>query len=890
MANANITAGSVVWNFEVDKAAFNSGLAEAQAQAKATGAAINKSISTTASDVADSMNSVANSIGSVLTKIGVATVAGAALGSVFVKSAADLQTTSSAMQVLVGNTEDANKLFGQLAVYANTTPFEFADIAKAGRTLLGFGIGLNDVMPDVKMLGDLASVTGADFNSLAVVFGQVNATGKLMGQDALQLINNNIPITTILAKKLGTSVQDVKARMEDGAISASLFNEALKDVTSEGGFAFKGTDKLAQTFNGRLSTLKDTVLEFGRNLLGVHIDPQLGLTIQPGGVFDKLSQSIPKIADSLKKLQPQIQAAFNFLIDNGPTLVSIVGALAAAFVALKVATAIANVAVFTRNLLGILGILPKVTASQWAFNAAMAANPIGLIITAIAAVVAALVFLQLKFKIFNKLWDGMKIAWEATVNFFKDNAEIFKKIFIAIAAWILLPVLPLIALVALIVKNWDTIKSVTISVFTAIGNFFVSVWNAIVNFTTTSIKNILNVTITIWNAIVNAITTAITAIRNAIVTVWNVMTTVWNAIWGFIQPILKFMLNLYIVIFGSILLVILTVLQAIINVITTVWNAIVGVVTTVLNVVLSVITAAWNVIYGVVANALAAIWSVITTIWNAVYGFITNVLSAIWNVVTTAWNTIYGVISTVIGLIWNQIVTAFNFYKDIIVSTFTAVLNFITNTWNTIYGVISSIVNRIIDFFASSFNWLYGKGKDIVLGLARGISDVAGNVWNAIKNVADQIGRFFAGAGSWLYDVGRNIVQGLVNGIKSMVGAVSDAAGNVGSAVTNKVKNLLGIHSPSTVFKEIGVNTVQGFQDGIAQQQKKLADGISQTVDFTTNAAVNTQSPDFSGDGSTEVYNNIGTINIGSEVDAENWLNKLTRNDQVTSQGLTANV
>jgi tape measure domain-containing protein len=270
-------------------------------------------------------------------KVGLLALGSGGVGAAFLKSAGDLQITSKSFEVLTGNVEVANKLFGQLATYANNTPFQFPQIADAGRVLLGYGITTKDVYKDIQMLGDLASVTGADFKSLAVVFGQVNATGKLMGQDSLQLINNNIPITTILAKRLGESVQQVKQDMSDGKISADIFNAALESTTAKGGFAFHGTDVLAQTLNGRISTLTDAVMEFGRELLGVKVDPKLGLVVESGGLFDKISNAIPKMIEGLKQITPVVQGAFMFLLDHGDLVLAVLAGMAAAFVVAEVA-------------------------------------------------------------------------------------------------------------------------------------------------------------------------------------------------------------------------------------------------------------------------------------------------------------------------------------------------------------------------------------------------------------------------------------------------------------------------------------------------------------------------------------------------------------------------
>lgn len=279
-----------------------------------------KSVGDTADDTGGKFAGMSTAAKVAIAAVGAAVIG---MGAKFVQSAADLQQTSKSFEVLTGNVEVANGLFAQLATYANTTPFEFPDIAKAGQTLLGFGIQSDKVYGDIQMLGDIAAATGANFGSLALVFGQVNATGKLMGQDALQLINNSIPIYNILAKKMGVETGKVKEQIEKGAVSVDIFNAALADVTKEGGFAFKGVDTLAQSFNGRMSTLNDTFLDFGRNLLGVKVDPKLGLVIEEGGLFDTFSDMIPKLADGLKDLTPVFTTVIGLFVGLGTQLVEV---------------------------------------------------------------------------------------------------------------------------------------------------------------------------------------------------------------------------------------------------------------------------------------------------------------------------------------------------------------------------------------------------------------------------------------------------------------------------------------------------------------------------------------------------------------------------------------
>lgn len=392
----NNSGGVVTWNLDVDDARFNTGIAAAETKALAFSKNLNGiSFKNFASNAASAFGGVADNIQNLATKLAlVGTASSIGLGA-FIKSAADLQQTSASFRVLTGDAQVAQKLFADIAKFAATTPFEFPELAKSAQTILGFGRTATQTFGDLKVLGDISAATGANLTSLATVFGQVNATGKLMGQDALQLINNNIPITTILAKRLGVNVQEVKKRMEDGAISADLFNEALVAVTKEGGFAFKGTDQLAKTFNGRLSTLKDTALEAGRNLVGVRIDPALGLVVQPGGLFDTLSKALPTLTSQVAELGPKLAGGFQFLLDHGDTVKGIIAGITAGFVAARLAA---------------IG-----------FAIAAAINPFTLVAAAIIGFIGMLAYLEVKY---HAISDGYNNFLKPSIDALREQIDI----------------------------------------------------------------------------------------------------------------------------------------------------------------------------------------------------------------------------------------------------------------------------------------------------------------------------------------------------------------------------------------------------------------------------------------------------------------------------------
>lgn len=99
------------------------------------------------------------------------------------------------------------------------------------------------------------------------------------------------------------------------------------------------------------------------------------------------------------------------------------------------------------------------------------------------------------------------------------------------------------------------------------------------------------------------------------------------------------------------------------------------------------------------------------------------------------------------------------------------------------------------------------------------IAEFAGKAVSEITALPGKITAAVGSFGSLLLGAGKSLIQGLINGIKSMVGVAIAAVKDVAGSVVSAAKGVLGIHSPSTVFAEIGRFTAQGFADGLADGQ-----------------------------------------------------------------------
>jgi tape measure domain-containing protein len=168
----------------------------------------------------------------------------------------EMQTTS--FEVLLGSADAAKKLVDDIKTYAAKTPFEKAGLGQAAQLMLGYGIAQDKVMPNMKMLGDIAMGDANKLQSLTLAFSQVQSTGRLTGNDLLQMINAGFNPLGTISEQTGKTVGELKKEMEKGAISAQMVEQAFKSATGPGGKFNNMAEKMSQTLGGKLSTLMDS--------------------------------------------------------------------------------------------------------------------------------------------------------------------------------------------------------------------------------------------------------------------------------------------------------------------------------------------------------------------------------------------------------------------------------------------------------------------------------------------------------------------------------------------------------------------------------------------------------------------------------------------------------
>ena len=167
----------------------------------------------------------------------------------------EMESLQTSFKTLAGE-QIGGELFEQIKEYELRTPMIMQDLASGAQTMLAFNIPAQDVMKHLKAIGDISMGDSEKFKSLTLAFSQMSATGKLMGQDLLQMINAGFNPLQVISEQTGKSIGQLKEEMEKGAISTKMVQDAFHAAASEGG-QFNGMlEAQSKTLKGAISNLE----------------------------------------------------------------------------------------------------------------------------------------------------------------------------------------------------------------------------------------------------------------------------------------------------------------------------------------------------------------------------------------------------------------------------------------------------------------------------------------------------------------------------------------------------------------------------------------------------------------------------------------------------------
>ena len=296
------------------------------------------------------------------------------IGAAAVKSAADLESLEVSFISLTGSAEGAAAMMKNLNEFAAQTPFQVESIANAARQLIASGTEISEVNNQLQFLGDIAATSGSSIEEIAAIFAKVNAKGKVELENLNQLAERGIPIFRMLSEATGLSADKLGA----GRVTVEQFNETLRAMAEDGGFAAGAMERLSETSSGKFSTAMDNVKLSLASLGEIFLD-----------VINKVLQKIIVLSQRFQGLSDPVKDA------------------------------IVAVATMAATLGPLIILIPKLVAGIVAFRVALVAltrqimkNPIGLIAVGVSMAIAS----------FIDLGDAVHVATEEVDEFAESLA------------------------------------------------------------------------------------------------------------------------------------------------------------------------------------------------------------------------------------------------------------------------------------------------------------------------------------------------------------------------------------------------------------------------------------------------------------------------------------
>jgi hypothetical protein len=346
-----------------------------------------------------------------------------------------------------------------------------------------------------KQVGGTAAASASSFEkirlSLMATADEIGlAVLPMVEQFTAILVSDVLPTATRLIQQVTNAFGRLSPQMQTAVVAGIAMTAALGPVVSIAGKLVSGVGAAA---NGILFMSKQSVAAVGglRNFA-------TGLTNARAGS----SAFATPMMRAGGAIRTAALATKGFIVDLARQTAAM-----AANAARWIASTAAMIAHKTASL-AVSAATKAAALAQWALNVAMTANPIGIVVVAIGALVAALVLLfrnnETVRKAFTAAWQAIKNAAAAAFNWVKSNWPLLLGILTG----------PIGLAVAAIVKNWDKIKAGAVAVWNGVVSFFKSAAQRIVDF--------FNGYVSFWR---NIGTNIVNGIKNGITGAWSALTS-----------------------------------------------------------------------------------------------------------------------------------------------------------------------------------------------------------------------------------------------------------------------------------------------------------------------------------------------------------------------------
>lgn len=567
---------------------------------------------------------------------------------------------------------------------------------------------------------DVAKEAATSTSTMEGAWGNFQAT---MVSGAMQLVDTVKPAVTGLLSDISDKAAAAFDWVE-GTMVPSL--QSVWNIFSQGDFTgpifgFEEDSALVDwLFRLRDAGVAvwDTLVSFGNAALSVagSLSPLLPLvgglsTLMAGALLDAVTQVVTWLGQVFDWISRNSDVVGSLAVALGAAI-TVVWAFNAAQTALTAINAAGSIMALVRSTN-----LAKAATAAW--NVVMNANPIMLVVTAIAALVAGLVYFFTQTETGKRVWASITAAFQSFID------------------WI--------------GPAWN-------GMLQAVSDWWSSTWSTVKDTFDTWVVQPLT---TGWNAVTGALQTAWGYIQAG----WAAITGVFQAAWGVIQAVWNGIVLAAQIAFAVIVGVVLTPMQVAINVLGDVFTWLwVSVIQPVWTGIAATFTSVYSSVIKPVFDWLVALWTGVAAqaqaIWQGMKDFVSSIWNAISAVIMAAWAYIRDTVQSYITMV-----------MTIVTTVFTAVRSTVSSIWNGIRSVISGVWEGIKTAASTAVNWV----KDTVTGVFERMKSAVASTFGGMKSAIESVwNKVKAAAAKPVNYVIRTVYT---NGLKKMVESVASKIG-----------------------------------------------------------------------------------------------------------------
>lgn len=777
---ANLTAGSLVYNFDiegqdkVDSALDNnkqkiSGLAsEAEKTSKRTGNAFTK----TASSIGGAFTNIASTVGRIgfNTLEAGATGAGAAMVALGVKgitSANELQSLQLSMNGLTHSVNLGAQAMAGALKYAQQSPFQLTDVAATTKTLIAFGQTATDAVKSLDLLGNISITTGVPLQAIGDIFGRVSAQGKLMNQDIQQLTENGVAILPALQNQLHLTAQQVQDLASSGGISFGQFRTALASLVDPSILA-----QLTNTLPRQLDRLNGSLRILSNAFVGVNVTAAAGFTAAANGMDVAVTNLVRSAADALRS--PALLAAATAIGNQLAVMVAGIAKFIGPIVS-GIATMSGEIGKFGALALPILGL------AIGGFSGLAADIPvIGRLVGGLTGPIGLLVGL------FGTMLASSPQLRAAFGTAFGVLADTFKQL----------------------APTFSVVAGMLGQIAGAIGNALAPLVSGLAQAFVTLLGALAPIIPILGQFALDIIQKVLLPIMPSLVQVFQILASAVAQILVAITPLIPPLTQLALQILQQVLL---PIMPSIVQLVQLFAIAI--------TMVLQAISPLMPQIIGLASllvSAMAPILPQLIQLFIQLVVALLPLLPPILQLVTVLLPPLVSLIT----------VTA-NIFSTLLVASLQLAIGAV--------GLVIAVIEKLSFAIGRVISWaanFLGTFISAFSGVKKAAGDQIGAVLVFFNRLPGQILGVLGDLGSVLYSAGADLIKGLLKGMGSLLGTIgSFFISKLPAFIRDPFKKALGIHSPSTVFAGYGKNIVQGLANGIAGASNLVSGAMSDLND-----------------------------------------------------------